>query len=238
MKHPYKNISFILFILLLVLSVVYYNLQRVQRIDTFINTSMITFIIPTIGRDTLSRSIESLKNQTNPNWNAIVIFDGIAPTIQESDPRIRILEIDKHGQSVNSAGLVRNKGMKLVETPWIGFLDDDDLLDEKYVDTFLKEISEYSHIDVLIFRMMSDKREILPPLNDSRIVEGNVGISFAIKRELFIQGYEFVPSHIEDYIYLSKLLDDKKKIMISPYVMYYVRERNNTTAEGERKEFN
>ena len=37
----------------------------------------ITFIIPTIGRDTLSNTIKSLEEQTNQNWNAIIIFDGI-----------------------------------------------------------------------------------------------------------------------------------------------------------------
>ena len=37
----------------------------------------ITFIIPTIGRDTLLNSINSLFNQTIKEWKAIIIFDGI-----------------------------------------------------------------------------------------------------------------------------------------------------------------
>lgn len=37
----------------------------------------ITFIIPTKGRRTLSRTLESLVNQTIPNWEAIVLLDGV-----------------------------------------------------------------------------------------------------------------------------------------------------------------
>ena len=41
------------------------------------NDIFITFIIPTIGRETLKNSIDSLINQTDHDWNAIIIFDGI-----------------------------------------------------------------------------------------------------------------------------------------------------------------
>lgn len=37
----------------------------------------ITFIIPSINRETLSRTIDSLFKQSNPNWKAIIIFDGV-----------------------------------------------------------------------------------------------------------------------------------------------------------------
>ena len=42
---------------------------------------MITFIIPTIGRNTLTRTVISLLQQTNKNWKAIIIFDGIKSNI-------------------------------------------------------------------------------------------------------------------------------------------------------------
>jgi glycosyltransferase involved in cell wall biosynthesis len=41
----------------------------------------ITFIIPTIGRKTLINSLQSLISQDNPNWCAIVIFDGVSKNI-------------------------------------------------------------------------------------------------------------------------------------------------------------
>ena len=95
---------------------------------------MITFIIPTIGRNTLINTIKSLQNQTNMNWNAIIIFDGIKSNLKHINyPNINIIEIEKKGQSINSAGNVRNEGIKLVKTPWVGFVDDDDILMNNYV---------------------------------------------------------------------------------------------------------
>ena len=47
-------------------------------IDTNINIDkdIITFIIPSIGKESLKYSIESLTNQTSQNWKAIIVFDG------------------------------------------------------------------------------------------------------------------------------------------------------------------
>ena len=61
---------------------------------------MITFIIPTIGRNTLINSIKSIENQTNSNWQIIIIFDGIKSNIEISNPKIKILEIEKKGESI------------------------------------------------------------------------------------------------------------------------------------------
>jgi hypothetical protein len=42
-----------------------------------VDNIFITFIIPTIGRKTLSNAIKSLLEQDDNNWNAIIIFDGV-----------------------------------------------------------------------------------------------------------------------------------------------------------------
>jgi glycosyltransferase involved in cell wall biosynthesis len=92
---------------------------------------MITFIIPTINRHTLSRTIDCLINQTNPNWKAIVVFDGVKCE-KYLDPRIKSLSIEKMGKQ-NFAGLVRNQAINMVDTEWIGFVDDDDTISYDYV---------------------------------------------------------------------------------------------------------
>lgn len=97
---------------------------------------MITFVIPTIGRDTLQNAIQSIENQTDDNWKIIIIFDGVKSTINITNPKIQILEIEKIGKDRNSAGNVRNYGMNYVDTDWIAFLDDDDTIAEDYVETF------------------------------------------------------------------------------------------------------
>ena len=100
----------------------------------------ITFIIPTIGRQSLQNSINSLLKQTIKDWHAIIIFDGIKCNLNNNDERIQIIEIEKTGININSAGNVRNYGMSLATTEWIAFLDDDDTIAIDYIETFNYEL--------------------------------------------------------------------------------------------------
>ena len=217
---------YILLFLLILLVYLYYINKNNEGFDN--NNDIITFIIPTIGRDSLEKSINSIINQTNKNWKAIIIFDGIEPNININDKRIKIISIPKLGQSINSAGLVRNEGMKIVDTKWIGFLDDDDFISDDYVEKFYQTIKENNHtgLDVLIFRMINCENLILPPLNTDNFNVSQVGISFVMTKKLFDNGYIFTPSKIEDFELLDKIRNDKHKILISPYITYYVRCNN------------
>lgn len=118
--------------------------------------SQITFIIPTIGRETLNATINSILSQTCPKWKAIIVFDGLSPSIEVNDPRFQILQVDKterHKDHEHSAGYVRNYGIKFATTEWVAFIDDDDTIKNTYVETFLSETKQYD-IDVIIFRMI------------------------------------------------------------------------------------
>ena len=46
------------------------------------------------------------------------------------------------------------------------------------------------------------------------------------KREIYKQDYKFIPNGAEDFLYLDKIRASGKRIMISPYVKYYVRKNN------------
>jgi glycosyltransferase involved in cell wall biosynthesis len=185
---------------------------------------MITFIIPSIGKPTLQRAINSIKNQTSDDWKAIIIFDGIEPTISIDNDKFSVLKIEKRGVGGNGAGNVRNHGMKFVETEWIAFLDDDDTIASDYVETFKKDLLVESSADVIIFRMYRPNLNpvILPQLETDNFYQNEVGISFALRTEIFKKGHSFVPSAVEDYNYLNDLRDNKYCIMISPHVKYFV----------------
>ena len=187
----------------------------------------ITFIIPTIGRTTLKRSILSIINQTVKEWNAIIVFDGLEPNIDDiqikSDSRIKIVKTPKkQGKNINSAGLVRNYGMKMVETQWIAFLDDDDTISNDYIETFHKELDINKDFDVLIFRMQMEDR-IVPKLSSTNFKICDVGISFVMKREIFRKGLSFIANGAEDFLYLNSIRKAEYRIIISPYVRYFVR---------------
>ena len=196
---------------------------------------LITFIIPTIGRDTLKRTLESLIHLSNSRWNAIVIFDGIDIIRYVEDDRIQYLKIDKIGFK-NCAGEVRNHGMKYVTTEWIGFVDDDDILLPNYVDSLLLEL--HKNPDVIIFRMAEHnllnrkfsittrQYEIVtkPCINERFIRPFEVGISFCLKSKLILEeGFKFEPAHMEDYNLLQSLKLRNKNIILSKSITYVVR---------------
>ena len=187
--------------------------------------SKITFIIPTIGRESLQNSINSLLNQTITEWNALIIFDGIKSNIINNDERIKIIEIEKLGSNINSAGLVRNYAMSITDTEWIAFLDDDDIISNDYIEIFYKEIELYNETDLLIFRMYNDGR-IIPKLYTNNFYLCDVGISFIMKKKIYDNGLIFIPDGAEDFLYLDKIRKHGYKIMISPYTKYYVRTNN------------
>jgi len=199
---------------------------------------MITFIIPTIGRPTLFVTLKSLLEQTDERWRAIIVFDGIPSSrvfsgeeLENLDKRIQVLEIEKLGVHINSAGLVRNAGIRMCLTEWLAFVDDDDIISSRYVETFYQEIADYPSTDVVLFRMYVEKPSylnpdcfILPELNTADFYWRKTGISFALRTSIFLdRGIWFEPSEEEDYLFLDGLRKRGFIIMISPYIRYFVR---------------
>ena len=191
----------------------------------------VTFIIPTIGRNTLLNSINSLLNQTIEDWCAIIIFDGIKKNVSISDDRIKIIEIDKLGSAVNNAGDVRNYGMSLIETEWIAFLDDDDIIADDYLEYFYRELKLNEELSVVIFRMKMGDR-IVPKLDTNNFYVCDVGISFIIHKDIFEDNIKFIPDGAEDYLYLDLIRKSGYTMVISPYIKYYVKEEYYTETDN------
>lgn len=181
----------------------------------------ITFLIPTIGRDTLVNSLESLVMQSNGLWKAVVVYDGIEVEEVVKDDRILYVRTDvKMGsRNVNgNAGLVRNFGFGFVDTEWVAFLDDDDILTSLYVEDFYKYNKSN---DIVVFRMM-DRGMIIP--NQSNVLSmNNIGISFAFRKVLLDNGVLFKNSDTEDYFFIQDLLKYTKKYVITDNYYYIVK---------------
>ena len=193
--------------------------------------TLVTFIIPTIGRDSLLRALESLFKQTVWDGKAIVIFDGIEPTITVADPRVTLITCEKKGitdvtvsgdQRNNGAGNVRNYGIKKCNTEWVAFLDDDDTLAHTYIETFYNELNVTYNPSVVLFRMRHPEHGVVPNPSTVRLDLYQVGISFIVKRKIFKEGITFIPSHIEDFNLLDRIRNEGYKIVMSPYVKYFV----------------
>lgn len=178
----------------------------------------ITFIVPSINRESLIRTVQSLIDQTNPNWECIIIYDGVDGQSFD-DPRIKTIKIDKIGGNSphhGMSGLVRNEGLKLCNTEWIGFLDDDDTLHSEYVD---KLFSKYSEHDFVIWRMISPLGVVLPINN--KISFGNVGISISYKNKF--ENLLFDTNRDgEDYDFIKKLLSLSDNYTITSEIYYNI----------------
>ena len=66
--------------------------------------SIITFIVPSINRPTLGNTIQSLLNQTNPNWKCFVLYDGVDGK-DFTDPRIETFKLEKLGKLLRGNSL-------------------------------------------------------------------------------------------------------------------------------------
>ena len=192
----------------------------------------ITFITPTIGRTSLINTIKSVINQTCSNWKYIIVFDGIKIAAKfneliKTDSRISSIIIEKTGRK-NYGGKVRNRGIEKVDTEWIGFVDDDDIISPKYVEYMNEYIDKYPTVKCIIYRMLSNnitrgiKNQVLPSPATTNFNCCDVGISFCYKLELFKEGLIFEPSHTEDFILLDKIRNSKYFIILSNYIGYYV----------------
>lgn len=176
---------------------------------------MITIIIPTVDKTTQRDAIRSVEEQTSNSWKIILGGDGFMPEFRSEDGRIEVVEVPRQGE----AGLMRNYLGQMVDTEWVGFLDDDDELDKRYVEIFEKSNED---CDVMIFNMLN-YGEVLPPLGNRDIQHGRVGISFAMKTEVF-KDYPF-DGHgaSEDYRMLYNLKNNGLRIKFLDFVGYYVR---------------
>jgi glycosyltransferase involved in cell wall biosynthesis len=178
----------------------------------------ITFIIPSIGRVSLRETLQSLQAQTQNSWVALVLLDGCSSEVEQEmkeDSRILFLSLSKHG----NAGLVRNMGMSLAYTPWIGFVDDDDCLHPEYIQRLQTETRQTPYAQCVVFRMTVGDR-VFPGQGAASIRQGDVGISFAIRSSIKVQ---FTDQHAEDYAFLHELDRMRYPIILSSEVMYCVR---------------
>lgn len=194
-----------------------------------INNNFVSFIIPSLGRTTLKKSIQSLLEQINTDWNAIILFDGIdPPQIDGLTPNINYLNDKRFNvivtEKIGHAGLVRNIGIDLVTSKFIAFLDDDDWVLNTYVERLQSYSNSRPELDIVIFTYKDvTNGNIIPPKKTKDFESCKVGISFAVKTE-FIKNYsiKFTPNAIEDFRFLNECRNNGARYLITNDIQYMV----------------
>lgn len=102
------------------------------------STLTFSLVIPTHQRaEFVEQAVDSALRQERPFDRIIVVPDGL------DDPAISALSslpIDVHSIPHAGVAAARNAGLALVETDWVCFLDDDDLLHPKYLEDLVAAI--------------------------------------------------------------------------------------------------
>lgn len=184
----------------------------------------IAIIIPTVNRDTLRRAVDSVLAQTCDNYHIIIVGDGVMPYVEPS-LKITVMEAPWTGEP----GFTRNEGVKCASGfEWIGFLDDDDILNQEYVEHWA--IRKENDIDILIYKMINRNHVnhttfIVP--NNKRWEYGQVGVNFAIRKPKFdaVEGFKSMKElgSNEDWDFLDRVNQTGLRKEYLDYVGYVVR---------------
>jgi len=143
---------------------------------------LFSIIIPTYNRaDFVTKTIESLLNQTYTNFEIIVVDDGSTDNTMEVVIAITDSRISYYKKENAERGAARNFGTKKAKGEYINFFDSDDLAYPNHLETALEVIKENHHpsIFALHYDIKDTNNQILrvgtPFKNiNSQLMHGNL----------------------------------------------------------------
>jgi len=197
----------------------------------------ISVIIPAYNAErTILETIQSVQQQTFPDWEIIVINDGsidITLEILESidDPRLKIFSYQNGGLSV-----ARNRGISQAVGEFIAFLDADDLWTPDKLELQLAALQQYPEAGVAYSwtYFFHEKDKILipgvPVSYEGNVIEnlllGNFldnGSNPLIRKAAIESVGEFDPAfpHYADWDYYLRLAEKWNFVLVPKYQILY-----------------
>jgi glycosyltransferase involved in cell wall biosynthesis len=169
-------------------------------------------IMPTLGRDSLPRAIESIIQQRHKDWNLYIIGDGFVPTINfpALENKIYLIGTERSGDFGASQ---RNQGIYLASNPWIAYLDDDDVFYPDHLSTIVKLAEENPQANVFKTGAQEMKWVHKSPRHKDKVLklrginlDDPLTITLAHSRELFhkTQGWQACDNH--DHLLFKEML--------------------------------
>jgi glycosyltransferase involved in cell wall biosynthesis len=127
---------------------------------------LVTTVIPTYRRPGgLVAAVRSALDQTVRDHRVIVVDDGGGlPADLPDDPRLRAVSLARNTAVL---GVVRNVGIRLADSPFVAFLDDDNLWEPNHLETALAQLTAagagrrgLSGVYTAMHRVFPDGREL------------------------------------------------------------------------------
>lgn len=210
---------------------------------------LISIIIPVYKVEKyIHRCIDSVLNQTYKNIEVILVDDGspdncgiICDEYSQKDERIRVIHKKNGGLSD-----ARNAGINTVSGEYIGFIDSDDWIENRYIEKLYRLINKY-HADVSVcnFIRISYEDEILnnnfkieikeytniqalEQYYDKYYVQMVVAWGKLYKKSLF-KDIKFPIGKIHEDEYITyKLIYRSNKIVLTTEPLYYYWQRSDS----------
>ena len=179
------------------------------------NKNNIDIILPNYNSSKfLKQTLNSIIMQTYKNWKLIIIDDCSDDKTKNilkkysKDKRIKMFWLKKN----NGAGFCRNYGIKKSKSPYVAFIDSDDVWKknklEKQIIFMKKNNFSFSYTNYETFG--EKKKIIIPPLRfdyKSFINNTSIGTSTMMVKRKELRNIKFTNSKIcEDYYFKCKLL--------------------------------
>ncbi|WP_086718107.1 glycosyltransferase family 2 protein, partial [Bacillus paranthracis] len=204
----------------------------------------ISVIVPMYNvEEYIEQTIQSLLNQTYPNIEIILINDAstdktgsIASSYAQENKNVRFFQQDLN-KGVSAA---RNIGLKLATGSYITFVDSDDLLPNRAIET-MYIISQENEADLVIGSMQnfSDINNILQDTEDSIIKKVSIEENPEIISNVFIWGKLYTKEllqkiqfaediqYIEDHPFAIQTFLSATKIVTTSSIIYNYRVRQS-----------
>lgn len=218
----------------------------------------LTACITTFNRpDFLEESLNSLCNQTSKEFSILILDNGSDNLVGKIIKKYKNQEINinyKRHKPI-SISEQRNLALDLVETDYLGFLDDDDMWKNNKVEEFLKFLNNVDNKEIALwyggfkfFSEVNEKRffskEIYDPKYDLRSLllqrgdftgsASNPIINVLLARNL--DGYDNKILTGEDYEFYLRLAKNYK-FHFSPNSLTYIRQHQGSRLGGRLRDY-